>query len=109
MIYIFTQCYHTIKIPLLAHPLCSPLCLCIPLINIAVCVFSSDPGPKCVLPRHPAGDRPRHPVLLGCPHGDDGPQTDWQAAFQRGETNHNCPNRSLAQQDVMCGSSGGHG
>lgn len=56
-------------------------------INAAVCGFPSDPGPECVLPRHIAGDGPWHPVLLGCSYGDDGPQTNRQAALQRGETN----------------------
>lgn len=61
------------------------LCLLFPIINVAVCIVPLDPGPECVLPWHFAGDGPWHPVLLGRPYGDDGPQTDRQAALQRGE------------------------
>lgn len=64
--------------------------ICISIINIAICVFSLDPGPECILPGHLAGDGPWYPVFLGCSYGDDGPQIDWQAALQRGETSRNC-------------------
>lgn len=46
----------------------------------------SDRGPECLLPGHPAGNGPRHPVLLGRSDGDDGPQAHRQAALQRGGT-----------------------
>lgn len=64
------------------------LFLCVSLSNICVPPNPPPPdwGPERVLPRHPAGDGPRHPVLLGRSHGDDGPQADRQAAFQRGAT-----------------------
>ena len=33
-----------------------------------------DRGPELLLPRQRSGDGPRHPVLLGRPHDNDGPQ-----------------------------------
>lgn len=63
--------------------------------------FLSDGGLECFLPRHLVGNGPRHPVLLGCSYGDDGPQTNWQAALQRGVTEPKCPNGAAAQQDEV--------
>ena len=65
------------------------------------CGLPLERGPECVLPRHVAGDGPRHPVLLGRSHGDDGPQADRQAALQGGETNQTCQNHNAAQDLII--------
>lgn len=64
-------------------------------------VFLLDGGLECFLPWNLVGNGPRHPVLLGCSYGDDGPQTNWQAAVQRGVTDPKYQNGAATQQYVV--------
>ena len=51
---------------------------------LGVRVAARHAGPGALLPDLAAGDRPRHPLLLGRAHGDDGHEAHWCAPALRG-------------------------